>query len=63
MSATDMGKYGSLEEASNSVVLEETYQPQEYHHKTYQKFFEIFERVTSKLADEFEDIAKLQQKH
>ncbi len=63
MSATDMGKYQSLEEASNSVVLTDTYQPHEYHHKTYQKYFDIFERVTAKLADEFEDIATLQQKH
>ncbi len=63
MSATDMGKYSNLEEASRSVILTDIYEPRVNDHKIYQKYFSIFERVTSKLTDEFEDIAKLQQKH
>ena len=63
MSATDMGKYSSLEEASRSVVLTDPYKPDANNHKTYLKYFDIFQRLTTKLADEFEDIAKLQQKH
>ncbi len=63
MSATDMGKYSNLEEASRSVILTDIYEPRVNDHKIYQKYFSIFERVTAKLTDEFEDIAKLQQKH
>jgi len=63
MSATDMGKFTSLEEASRSIEPTDTYSPELINHKTYLKYFEIFERLTTKLSEEFEDISSLQQKH
>ncbi|MEO7990855.1 MAG: gluconokinase [Chryseolinea sp.] len=62
MSATDLGKYNNLEEAARSIALTDTYKPELAHHSSYLQYFDIFARLTSKLADEFEDIAKLQQK-
>lgn len=61
LSATDMGIYNNLDEAAQSVVLSTAYRPQRQNHEVYQKFFSIFERLSSKLSDEFEDLANLQQ--
>jgi gluconokinase len=63
MSATDMGKYASLEEAAQTIELTDQYMPGNVSHSTYAKYFDIFNRLTSKLADEFEDISILQQQH
>lgn len=60
LSATDMGIYKSLDEAARSVVLSTTYKPQAQNHTVYQKYFPIFERLSTKLYDEFEEIANLQ---
>lgn len=62
LSATDMGIYASLDEAAQSVSVQETFHPKAQDHETYSKFFGIFERLSSKLTDEFEEIAQLQQK-
>ncbi|MBL7877453.1 MAG: gluconokinase [Cyclobacteriaceae bacterium] len=62
LTATDMGIYPSLDEAAKSVVLQETFNPRKHDHKTYDQYFEIFERLSSKLEDEFEIFARLQQK-
>ena len=48
-------------EAAATVKSIETYQPQVQNHELYMKYFEIFERLSHKLADEFEDIVQLQQ--
>jgi len=61
LSATDMGVYKNLEEAAQTVLPENTYEPSPENHKVYQRYFEIFERLSSKLVNEFEDIARLQQ--
>jgi gluconokinase len=63
LSATDMGKYASLEEASRSVELTDAYSPEMNNHVTYARYFEIFERLTTKLSEEFENISSLQLKH
>jgi gluconokinase len=63
MSATEMGKYKNLEEAAQTIKLTDSYAPADVAHATYAKYFEIFERLTHKLADEFEAISSLQQKH
>ncbi|HOX82947.1 MAG TPA: gluconokinase [Chryseolinea sp.] len=60
LTATDMGIYANLEEAAKSVVLEETYNPRKQDHNIYMQYFEIFQRLSTKLEDEFEQIAKLQ---
>ncbi|HEY3405462.1 MAG TPA: gluconokinase [Ohtaekwangia sp.] len=62
LSATDMGIYPSLDEAAKSVLLQETIYPRKQDHDVYAKYFGIFERLSTKLIDEFEEIALLQQK-
>jgi gluconokinase len=63
LSATEMGIYKSLDEAARTVLLSHTYRPQEANHGIYQKYFSIFERLSTKLSDEFQDIANLQHEH
>lgn len=62
LSATNLGMYQSLDEAARSVVMSTTYKPQKQNNPVYQKYFSIFERLSSKLNDEFEDLANLQSK-
>ena len=61
VSATEMGIYKSIDDAVKSVVLTDQTTPDKLYHKMYVKYFKIFERLTSKLANEFADIASLQQ--
>lgn len=60
LSATEMGIYKSLDEAAKKVVLTDLYMPDKQNHKEYMKYFKIFERLSTKLAPEFEEIANLQ---
>lgn len=62
LSAIDLGIFKNIEEAARSVVLSTTYQPNRQDHAIYQSFFNIFERLSTKLYDEFEDLANLQHK-
>ena len=56
-----MGMYKSLDEAAKTVVLPERYKPKAKNHEVYANYFQIFERLSTKLYEEFEDIANLQQ--
>jgi len=58
--ATDMGVYANLEEAAKSVVIKETITPQKHDHAVYARYFQIFERLSIKLKEEFEDLTNLQ---
>ena len=60
LSATEMGIYKSLDEAAKSVALPDLATPDKQNNKTYLKYFKIFERLSTKLASEFADIAALQ---
>jgi gluconokinase len=40
----------------------ETYHPKAQNHETYMKYFKIFERLSHKLSDEFEEIVLLQSR-
>jgi gluconokinase len=60
LSATDMGIYKTLDEAASSVLLSSNFMPQKGNHSLYMQYFSIFERLSAKLADEFEAIANLQ---
>lgn len=60
LSATEMGIYKNLAEAVKAVPTPELYTPQKQQHSNYMKYFKIFERLSTKLADEFEDISDLQ---
>lgn len=61
LSATQLGMYKSLEEAAQKVQLHDGFYPQQQNHETYKKHYAIFERLSTKLFDEFEAIAELQQ--
>jgi gluconokinase len=63
VSATDMGKYASLEEAAQTIQLTDSHKPDQDNHQIYSRYFEIFKRLSTNLASEFEVIAKLQQKY
>lgn len=60
LSATEMGIYKSLDEAAQTVVLTDLAIPDKKNHKTYIKYYKILERLSTKLASEFADIAALQ---
>jgi gluconokinase len=60
VSATELGRYKNLEEAAQKVQLLDGFHPQQENHAIYQKHYAIFERLGTKLFDEFEAIADLQ---
>lgn len=60
LSATEMGIYANIDEAAQTVMLTDTYQPDPQQHDTYSQYFKIFERLSTKLSDEFEAISSLQ---
>jgi gluconokinase len=57
-----MGIYKSLDEAVQKVELTEEYRPQKQSHAIYAGYFEVFEKLTAGLSDQFEAIARLQHK-
>ncbi|HEY8917016.1 MAG TPA: gluconokinase [Chitinophaga sp.] len=63
LSATEMGLYRSLDEAARIVELPDMYEPDQQHHAMYADYFGIFEKLSTKLFDEFEAIGNLQQKY
>ena len=60
LSATEIGIYKNLDEAAESVKLPDNYLPNKQHHQIHMKHYDIFERLSVKLFDEFEAIANLQ---
>jgi gluconokinase len=60
LSATEMGIYNNLEQAAKSIALPEQYFPKKNLHGIYMKHFEIFEKLSFKLKDDFENVVKLQ---
>jgi gluconokinase len=60
LSATEMGIYKNLDEAAKSIVLPEQYHPNKNLHSIYMRHFEIFEKLTAKLKDDFGNVVKLQ---
>ena len=61
LSAIEMGIYKNIDEAARTVVLPDTYKPEKQNHQIYIKYFKIFERLSTKLFDEFEEISNLQR--
>jgi gluconokinase len=60
LSATEMGIYKNLDQAVKTVNLPDVYTPKKQQHTAYMKYFKIFEKLSVRLSDEFEDIANLQ---
>lgn len=63
LSATEMGIYKSLDDAAQTVELPNAFKPNKQHHAVYADYFGIFEKLSTKLFDEFEAIGNLQQKY
>jgi gluconokinase len=60
LTATEMGIYKNLEEAAQTIHVPGMYKPGKQNHDTYMKYFKIFERLSFKLSEDFEDIVNLQ---
>jgi gluconokinase len=60
LTATEMGIYKSLEEAAQVVDIPTMYRPDKHDHEVYMRYFKVFERLSSKLLEDFEEIAGLQ---
>lgn len=60
VAATEMGMYKSLEEATRGIDLPGMFRPDKNNNEVYMRLFPIFERLSAKLADDFEEIAGLQ---
>ncbi len=61
LSATAAGIFNNLDEAARTVQLPDNFKPRKPLHTRYMKHFAIYERLSYKLADEFEAISQLQQ--
>ncbi len=62
LSATELGIFPDLEQASKVVQMHETFLPDPKAHQVYRQYFEIFESLIAKLGDEFDQLAVLQGK-
>ncbi|HZE86067.1 MAG TPA: FGGY-family carbohydrate kinase, partial [Puia sp.] len=60
LTATEMRVYKNLEEAARTINVPGMYKPGKQNHDVYMKYFNIFERLSAKLSEDFEDIANLQ---
>ena len=62
LSATELGIFPNLEQASKVVQMHETFSPDPKAHEVYKQYFKIFESLIAKLGDEFDQLAMLQGK-
>jgi gluconokinase len=60
LAATELGIYKNLEESVQAVHLPDQFTPRKNEHESYMNFFPIFERLSTKLHDEFLEISNLQ---
>lgn len=60
VSATELGMYQNLDEAAQKVKLLDSFHPQQQNHARYMKHYAVFERLSTKLKDEFDAVAELQ---
>jgi gluconokinase len=61
ISAIEMGIYKNLDEAAKTVVLPGSYKPDKQNHQVYNGYFKIFEKLSTRFFDGFEEISNLQQ--
>ncbi len=60
LAATEMGLHTTLDDAAKTVSLVDMVIPDKQAHLTYQKYYKVFARLSTKLAGEFAAIAALQ---
>ncbi|MEP6613840.1 MAG: gluconokinase [Mucilaginibacter sp.] len=63
LSATEMGMFPGLEEASKMVKMHNTFLPKTNDHQVYTRYFNVFESLIAKVSDEFDAISDLQEKY
>jgi len=57
VTATESGRYKSLEEAARTVDVPTMYKPNRNDHEVYMRYFDIFQRLSTRLGEEFAAIA------
>jgi gluconokinase len=60
LALTHLGIFSDLEAAAQTVRSVETYQANAAHHTQYARFAEIFDRLSYKLAEDFDALVALQ---
>lgn len=60
ISAIEMGLYKSVDEAARTVELSTTYKPQMQTHEVYEKYYAVFEKLSTGFFEVFEEIDALQ---
>lgn len=60
LALTHLGMYESLAVAAQTVRSVETYQPHQANYERYTRFTKIFERLSQKLQEDFEDLVGLE---
>ncbi len=63
LSATEMGMFPGLEEASQMVKMHQTYLPNKGDHDIYAQYFRVFENLIAKIGVEFDEISNLQERY
>ncbi|MFN4145530.1 MAG: gluconokinase [Runella sp.] len=60
LALTHLGAFDSLEKAVQTIRVVATYQPIHTHHARYAQFAELFNRISQKLLEDFDDLVALQ---
>jgi gluconokinase len=60
LALTHLGVYPDLETAAKTIRSVESYQPNPENHERYARFTEIFDRLSQKLAEDFDALVALQ---
>ena len=60
LALTKLGKYENLVAAAQTIKSVETYSANDKNHHSYGQFSEIFDRLSHKLADDFDALVALQ---
>jgi gluconokinase len=60
LSAVEMGIYKNLDEGAKTTVLGDTFKPNKQNHLVYKNFMPVFEKLSTRLSEEFGEIAGLQ---
>lgn len=63
VAAVNMKIFASLEDAAASVILNDNFKPNKKNSSIYAAYYPVFERLSTKLFEEFDAISLLQQKN
>jgi gluconokinase len=60
LSAVEMGIYKNLDEGAKTTILGDTFKPNKQNHLVYRNYMEVFEKLSTSLSGQFEEISRLQ---